>query len=136
MTVRQINSFVESENTTVITIPKISVDVKATHQLIGESWYDPHVVATNSSDVPVRITSIELIAGSRTFQNKPRAETDYPMTLPARSTVPLDVYFRFSDGLYVDKVFKNPSELRIRYSSQLGTGVARITVARGNLNDK
>ena len=98
------------------------------------SWYDPQVIATNSSDVPVTITSVELIAGSRTFQNKPRAEKDYPLTLPAHSTVPLDVYFSFSNGAYVAKVFKNPGELRIHYSSQQGTGLAHMTVARGHLN--
>jgi hypothetical protein len=46
----------------------------------------------------------------------------------------VDVNFRFSDG--VSKVFKNPGELRIHYSSQAGTGLARITLAGGPLNAK
>jgi hypothetical protein len=136
MTVRQINSVVESENAAATAIPKISVEVKTTHQLIGESWYSPQITATNSFDVPVTITSVELIAGSTTFQNSPRAAKDYPVNLPARSTVPLHVDFGFNDGMYVEKVFRNPGELRIHYSSQQGAGLARITVARGHLNAK
>lgn len=136
MTVRQINSVVEAENAASTTIPKISVDVKTTHQLIGEGWYGPQVIAANLSDVPVTITSIELIAGSKTFQNGTRAAQDYPANLPAHSTVPLSVDIRFSDGVYIRKALENPGELRIHYSSQQGAGLARITVARGHLNTK
>jgi hypothetical protein len=134
MTVRQINSSVESESAAATAIPKISVDVKTTSLLIGQRVYDPQVVATNLSDVPVTITSIELIAGSRTLQNGTHAARDYPVNLPAHSTVPLGVYFSLSDG--VDKIFEKPGELRIHYSSQQGSGFARITVERGPLNAK
>ena len=99
MTVRQINSSVESESAAATTIPKISVDVKTTSQLIGQRLYDPHVVATNLSDAPVTITSIELIAGSRTLQNGTHAAKDYPVNLPAHSAVPLGVYLSLSDGV-------------------------------------
>ena len=54
--------------------------------------------------------------------------------IPAHDTAALDVNFRFSDG--VAKVFKNPSELRIHYSSQQGSGLARVTVVRSPLNAK
>jgi hypothetical protein len=136
MTVRQINSFVESENAAVVPTPKISVNVKTTHQMIGERWYGPQVTATNPSDIPVTITSVELIASSQTLKNEDIAAKDYPATLPARSTVPLGIHFRFSDGVDVDKAFKNPGELRIHYSSQQGAGIVRVTVIRGPLNAK
>ena len=68
ITVRQIDSSVESESAAATTIPKISVEVKTTSQLIGQRLYDPHVTATNLSDVPVTITSIELVASSGTFR--------------------------------------------------------------------
>jgi hypothetical protein len=134
MTVRQINSSVESEGATVTAIPKISIDVKTTHLLIGQRVYDPPVIATNSSDVPVMITRVELIAGGRTFRNGPYREKEYPVNLPAHSAVPVGVYFRLSDG--VAKIFENPGELPIHYSSQPGAGFARIRVARGPLNAK
>lgn len=134
MSVRQINSFVESKNRGVTAVPKLSVDVKTTHQLIGERWYDPQIIATNSSDIPITITSVELIAGTATFQNRPQAAKDYPVTLPAHRAAPLNVDFRFSDDLDVHKVFRRPAELRIHYSTERGSGLAHITVARGNLN--
>jgi len=136
MSVRQINSFVESENAGVTAIPKLSVDVKTAHQLIGERWYSPQIMGTNSSDIPVRITSVELVAGGASFQNRPRVAKDYPVTLPANSAAPLNVDFRFSNGLDVDKVFRKPAELRIHYSSEQGAGLAHITLARGHPNAK
>jgi hypothetical protein len=134
MTVRQINSFVQSENVAVTAVPKISVDVKTTHQLIGENSYSPQSIATNTSDFLITITGVELVAEGTTFQNKPRVGNYYPLNVPAHDTAALDVNFRFSDG--VSKVFKNPGELRIHYSSQQGPGVARITLAGGPLNAK
>jgi hypothetical protein len=131
---RQINSFVQSENVAVTAVPKISVDVKTTHQLIGENSYSPQSVATNTSDFLITITGVELVAEGTTFQNKPRVANYYPLNVPAHDTAALDVNFRFSDG--VSKVFRNPSELRIDYSSQQGPGVARITLAGGPLNAK
>jgi len=132
MTVRQMNSSIESESAAATTMPKISVDVKTTSHLIGQKLYDPHVTATNLSDVPVTITSIELVVGGTTFQNGPYAVNDYPVNLTAHGTIPLGVYFSLSDG--VSKIFEKPGELRIHYCSQQGSGFARITVARGPLN--
>jgi len=134
MTVRQINSFVQSENAAITTIPKISVDVKTTHQMVSEKWYRPQTIATNTSDFPVTINGVELVADGTTFQNQPSLASYYPLSLPAHDTAALDVYFRFSDG--VSRVFKNPAELRIHYSSQQGAGLARVTVAGGPLNAK
>jgi hypothetical protein len=134
MTVRQINSFVQSENVPATAIPELSVDVKTTHQLIGENWYSPQTTAKNTSDLPVTIIRVELVANGTTFENKPRVPSYYPLSVPAHGTATLDVNFRFSDGVH--KVFKNPSELRIHYSSHQGPGLARITVVGGPLNAK
>jgi hypothetical protein len=134
MTVRQINSFVQSENVAVTAIPKISVDVKTTHQFVGENWYTPQTIVTNPSDFPITITGVELVADGSTFQNEPRVANHYPLNVPAHDTAALDLNFRFSDG--VSKVFKNPGELRIHYSSQQGVGLARVRLAGGPLNPK
>ena len=94
MTVRQITSFVQSENAAVTVIPKISVDVKTTHQLVGENWYSPQTIATNTSDFPITITGVELVADGATFQNQPRVPT-YPLSVPAHDTAALELKFRF-----------------------------------------
>lgn len=134
MTVRQIDSSVESEGATTTTTPKISVDVKTTDQLIGERSYRPRVTLTNSSDFTITITEVDLNAQGAIYKNRPYDAKYYPLRVPPQSTVPLDVYFRFAEGIY--KIFKDPCELRIHYSSQQGTALARITVAGGPLTAK
>lgn len=94
--------------------------------------YDPHIEATNLSDVPVTVTSIELNAGGATLRNGPRAAKDYPVNLPPQGSAPLGAYFSLGDG--AGKIFEKAGELRIHYSSQQGSGLARITVARGPAN--
>jgi hypothetical protein len=68
--------------------------------LIGEGWYDPEVEVTNSSDSPITITSVELVAQGVTYENNPHAKKTYPLTLLVRSTASLDIAFRFSEGVY------------------------------------
>jgi hypothetical protein len=132
MTVRQINSTVDSRKTSVVVPPEVTIEIKTTHQLIGEGWYDPHVKITNSSDSPITIMRVELVAQAATYENQPHAAESYPLTLPARSTASLDVGFRFNQG--VDKVFKKPAELRIHYLTGGRDGLTRTTVAAGPLN--
>ncbi len=134
MTVRQINSVVEAENAVVTKGPKISISVKTTQQLIGERWYSPRVTATNPSDIPVKVTGVELITGRQTLKNEDIEARNYPIVLGPRSSVALGVDFRFSDGVDVAKAFRNPGELRIYFTSQEGDGVVRITVVGGHAN--
>jgi hypothetical protein len=42
----------------------------------------PHVTVTNSSDSPITITSIELVAKRGTYINKPRYPESYPLDVP------------------------------------------------------
>jgi hypothetical protein len=128
ITIRQINSTVQAEKQPTV-IPKLSVEVQTTHQLIGEGWYHPQIKIVNSSDFPMTITGIELIAGGVTYENSPHHAKNYPLTLAAQSSASLDVEFRFSQGVY--KVFENPSELRIQYSSRGDSGFTRIALASG-----
>jgi hypothetical protein len=130
MTVRQVNALVQSENAAVTSIPKISIEVKTTHELIGASWYDPRVIVTNSSDIAVAITRVELIAGGIVFQNEPHAEKHFPVILPLHNPVPIDVYFSFGNGVYLDKIFKNPAncESTIRPNMAPDWHVSRLHV--------
>jgi hypothetical protein len=108
---RQINATADSERTAVIVTPDITIEVRTTHQLIGERWYDPQVNVMNSSDSPITITSVELVAQGVTYENKPRAKKTYPLTLLVRSTASLDIAFDFSEGVH--RIFQEPVELRI-----------------------
>ena len=132
MTVRQINSIVDSKKTAVVVPPEMTIEIKTTHHLIGEGWYDPQVKVTNSSDSPITIRRVELVAQAVTYENQPRAAESYPLTIPARSTASLDIGFRFNQG--VNKIFKKPAELRIHYLTGGHDGLARTTVAAGALN--
>ena len=132
MTIRQINSTVDSKKTAVVVPPEMTIEVKPTHQLIGEGWYDPQVKVTNSSDSPITITRVELVAQSATYENQPHAAESYPLSLPARGTTSLDIGFRFNQG--VNKIFKEPAELRIHYLTGGHDGLARTTVAGVRLN--
>jgi hypothetical protein len=71
ITIWQINSTTDSEKKAVVVTPEITIQVKTTHQLTGEGWYDPEVEVTNSSDSPITITSVELFAQGVTYENKP-----------------------------------------------------------------
>jgi hypothetical protein len=129
MSIRQINSRADSKKTAVVVTPEIAIEVKTTHQMIGEGSYDPEVKVTNSSDSPITITSVELVAQSLTYENKPRGAEAYPLTLPVRSTTSLDIAFRFSEGVH--RIFKKPAELRIHYLTRGHDGLARTTVVGG-----
>jgi hypothetical protein len=132
MSIRQINSAADSKKTAVVVTPEIAIEVKTTHQLIGEGWYHPEVKVTNSSDSLITITSVELVAQGVTYENKPRGGETYPLTLPVRSTTSLEVAFRFSEGVH--KIFKKPAELRIHYLTRGHDGLARTTVVGGPLD--
>ncbi len=132
ITIRQINSTVDFKKTAVVVPPEMTIEIKTTHQLIGGGWYDPQVEAKNSSDSPITITRVELVAQAATYENQPRAAESYPLTLPACSTASLDIRFYFNEG--VSKVFKKPAELRIHYLTGGHDGLTRTTVAAGPLN--
>jgi len=132
MTIRQINSTVDSKKTSVVVPPEMTIEIKTTRQLIGEGWYDPQVKVKNLSDSPITVTRVELVAQAATYENQPRAAESYPLTLPARGTASLDLGFRLNQG--VSKVFKKPAELRIHYLTGGHDGLTRITVAAGPLN--
>ena len=134
MSIRQINSRDGSGNQSVVAAPEITMEVKTKHQLIGEYWYDPEIKATNSSDYPITITRVELVARGVTYENKPRGTDPFPLTLLKRSTASLDVTFRFSEGVHA--IFKKPAELRIAYTSEGRDGLAHTTIVGGPLKER
>lgn len=134
MSIRQINSTDGSRNQSLVATPEITMEVKTKRQLIGEYWYDPEIKVTNSSDYPITITRVELVARGVTYENKPRGTNPYPLTLLKRSTASLDVAFRFSEGVHT--IFKKPAELRIAYTSERRDGLAHTTVVGGPLKER
>lgn len=57
----------------------------------------------------------DVVARAETYENMPHDAKYYSLKVPAQSTAPLDVHFSFNEDIY--KVFKNPGELGIHYSS-------------------
>jgi hypothetical protein len=132
MSIRQIDSRRLSKKTVLPEAPEIVIEVKTRRQLIGEKSYYPEIKIANVTDSPIIITNVELNAQGDTYENKPRENGTYPLTVPARSTAALDVVFRFGEGTYVQKVFKKPAELRVHYWIGDHDGVARTTLLGGS----
>src|SRR5258708_1324387 len=111
MTIYQTNS---NQNTSAP--ERVTVRVKASHPLIGETWYAPDndVTITNSLDKPIVITKVELDTNRTTYQHKHTGATnEYPLTVAAGKTEVLPLWFELND--YVKETFKNPAELRVYY---------------------
>jgi hypothetical protein len=113
ITIRQINSTGDSKRTAVIVTPDITIEVKTTHPINRGTLVQSEVNVMKSSDSPITITSVELVAQGVTYENKPRAKKSYPLTLLVLSTASLDIAFDFSEG--VCWILKEPAELRIHY---------------------
>jgi hypothetical protein len=123
MTIRQNLSHVENEpNRGVL------VRVGTSHSFIGERWYAPVVRATNASDLPITITSVELALHDSTCSNEPRQASSYPLLLHPGDSEALDVRFHLSSN--IKSAFMSAAELRVRYTSGSRKEVARVALVR------
>ena len=108
MTIRQTDAANPTIDKTLI------VHVKTTHPLIGESWYAPDgITATNLSEKPIMVTSVELIANRTTYANKPPGVSKYPLTISPGKTESLPVWFDLDAS--VKRTFEKAAELRVHY---------------------
>lgn len=111
------------------------IQITTAHQLIGESWYSPHIRATNRSSKPIVVAGIELVTSTATYDHKAvHPSMKYPVNIAAGETEKLPANFRFQNGVY--KEFKNPAELRIHYRVGSIDEIARATVIGGSLSEK
>jgi hypothetical protein len=126
MTIRQIKA---SNGTSA----SITLNVKTEHPLIGHTWYVPQVTVTNSSDSPITITSVDLIAKRGTYRNKPRHLESYPLYVPPGKAEILDIWFDLTDDVK-ETFFRQPAELRVHYESRSQDETAHVSVIGGPLD--
>lgn len=93
----------------------LELHAKDTHQLIGESWYDPEVTITNLDESPVVIDRIELISEGRTYNLEQWAEKGLDRTIPAHGTKTLKIGFDLNKSA-VYEAFRQPAIIRFRYT--------------------
>jgi hypothetical protein len=116
---------------------RVTVRVKASHPLIGETWYAPDndVTVTNSFDKPIIITKVELLANGATYNHKHTGATnEYPLTVSAGKTETLPLWFDLKDD--VKRTFKTPAELRVYYRNDREESVAHAFIVGGPLDMK
>ena len=99
---------------------RLEIHAKDTHQLIGESWYDPEVTVTNLGESPIAIDRIELISEGRTYNLEEWAEKGLDRTIPAHGTKTLKIGFDLKKSA-VYEAFKQPVIIRFQYS------IAKVT---------
>ena len=110
MTIRQTEG--ASEATSGVAEPDVALRVKTSHPFIGETWYAPEVVLTNSYGAPVTVTGVDLVTESATYPNKPPQPGTYPAVVPPGRTEGLLVWFDLNDP--VNKTFfKKLARLRV-----------------------
>ncbi len=115
----------------------VTVRVKASHPLIGETWYAPDndVTVTNPLDKPIVITKVERLANGTTYQHKHTGATnEYPLTVSAGKTETLPLWFDLKDDVW--ETFKTPAELRVYYRNGRDESVAHAFIVGGPLDMK
>ncbi|MGA8090343.1 MAG: hypothetical protein WCA10_23925 [Terracidiphilus sp.] len=108
----------------------LSIHIKTSHSFTGATWYAPEVEITNPSGAPVTVTSVELIAGRITYQNK-RTET-YHLRVTPKATKVLDVWFDLQED--VKRTFRQPAALRVNYRINHEDGFAESGIIGGSLD--
>jgi hypothetical protein len=107
------------KGTSQATLPEgcsLELHAKDTHQLIGESWYDPEVTVRNLGESPVSIDRIELRSQGVTYRLEHWAEKDLDGTIPARGTKTLRIGFDLNKSA-VSEAFKESAVIYFRYTS-------------------
>jgi len=128
MSIRQVNSVTRPPKPVIIP-SELVLDVKTTHQLIGESWYDPEVRITNRSQLAATVTKVELVALAKTYA--PSHPDGYPLQLGPGESQVLKVFFELEHG--VQETFKKRADLRVYYEIGGEKQIAIAKLAGGSL---
>jgi hypothetical protein len=115
---------------------QVEVSAKTTHQLIGETWYDPEVKVTNLSDSPITITEVELSARGKAYASNWRPWSRpgaFPLTIQPMNSGTLEISFRLDEDVW-KTFFRRPAELLVHYTLGADSMVARATVVGANLD--
>lgn len=111
----------------------VTVYVKTTRQLIGETWYAPEIKVANSLESPVAVTGVELTIQGKTYANNSPSPKKYPVEIPPASTETLPLLFRLDDN--VREAFKQPAELSVHYRNGNKDEIATVNIVGGHLQD-
>ncbi len=132
MTIRQAKSPHEGTSGISAGGAQVVLEVKTSHQLIGETWYVPKVRITNSTDSSIIITSVELASRGAVYINKPPQPGFYPLVVQPGRTEALLVWFDLNEA--VKKTFQQPAELRVHYQKDDKEEIAHASLVGGPLN--
>src|SRR5258708_13981773 len=127
MTIYQTNS---NQNTSAP--ERVTVRVKASHPLIGETWYAPDndVTITNSLDKPIVITKVELVTNRTTYQHKHTGATnEYPLTVAAGKKEIFPSWFELNNN--VQEKLKKPPQFRVNYTNSPAETVTHAIIFGG-----
>lgn len=116
---------------------RVTIRVKASHPLIGETWYasGSDVTITNSFEKPIVVTKVELLANGATYQHKHTGSTnEYPLTVAAGKAETLPLWFDLNNS--VKKTFQTPAELRVYYRNGREDSIANAFIVGGPLDMK
>jgi hypothetical protein len=115
---------------------RVEVSAKTTHQLIGETWYDPEVKVTNLSGSPITVTDIELSARGKVYASnwtqwsRPGA---FPLTIQPGNSGPLEISFRLDEDVW-KTFFRHPAELLVHCTMGADSMVARASIVGAHLD--
>lgn len=110
----------------------VSVHVKTSHPLVGETWYAPDTKVTNSSESPITVSRVELSARGVAYANRPRRPGTYPLIVPTGGTEALDIWFDLHDD--VKKTFQQSATLDVHYRKGDQEETAQVNLIGGPLN--
>lgn len=82
------------------------------------------------SDSPISVNSVTVVTQWGSFVNAPRRPNFFPLVVAPGSTELLDVWFEIPEGL--QKTFRKPAELRVRYRGSAGDATARVRLFVAN----
>ncbi len=120
----------QSPSLSASTGDSISVYIKTSYHLIGETWYAPGIEITNRSGALVTVASVELIAGRITYLNT-RTET-FPLTLAPGTTKATYVWFDLQED--VKRAFRQSTVLRVHYQINHKDTLAESGLIGGSLD--
>jgi hypothetical protein len=112
-------------------LSNLTISVRTSHLLTGETWYAPDITVTNSAASSITINAVELTAKGVVYANK--RQDAYPVALASDETRVLSVWFDLRDDIW--KTFsKQSADLRIDYVSDGQQMTAHASIIGERLN--
>lgn len=112
----------------------IEIQIPLSRPLIGEGMYAPGPVqVTNLTQTSLKITSIQLISGQKSFPYEQVGPAKYPVVVSPGKSATLPVWFNL--GSSVATVFKDTVEFRVLYEQGSEKNQASVYLIGGPLDN-